>query len=297
MSMFLSTFVRLLMGALVIGSTYGLIGLGSSLIYRASGLMNFAQGDLFMLGSFVGLTFYKILKLPFAISIILTAIVMFFLGFGIEKAIIRNVLRKQSNSIFVVLATIALSIFFRNLAMLIWGSSRIEFPTLFKNLNSVNISGIDFQSEQLMVILVALFCMVLIHLFLKKSKFGTAMRAAAQDPFAAQACGIDVSLTTGFTWGIAAIVASVGGMLYGPVYGVSISIGTAIGVRAFSGAVIGGYGNMLGAVIGGLLLGITETFAAGYISSEFKDFIAYGMLLLMLFVRPTGIFNERALQE
>ena len=288
-------FFRLLIGALMIGSVYGLIGLGYSTIYKASGLMNFSQGDLFMLGAFVGLMFYKSLKLPFAVAFVLTIIVMFCLGMLIERTIIRQIL-KRSEGYFIVLATIALSIFFKNFAMLSWGSQRKDFPAIF-HIGNLKVGGLSVQPESIFVIVVAFICMLLLHLFTTKTEFGTAMRAAAQDPLAARAVGIDVNLTTGVTWGIAGAVASVGGMLYGPVYGVSMAIGGTIGQRAFSSAVVGGYGNMYGAIVGGLLIGFIETFAAGYISSDFKDFIAFLVLIVFLFVRPTGIFNEKALQD
>lgn len=288
-------FIKLLIGALMIGSVYGLIALGYSIIYRASGLMNFAQGDLFMLGSFVGLTFYRYIGLPFAVSFLLTILVMFLVGMLLERAVIRKILKK-SQGYFIVLATIALSIFFKNLAMVIWGSRRVEFPSIL-SIGNLKLGEISVQPESLLVVIIAWTCMVLLHIFMTRTKFGTAMRSAAQDPLAARACGIDVSLTTGVTWGLSAAVASVGGMLYGPVYGVSMTIGATIGQRAFSSAVVGGYGNMYGAIAGGLLIGFVETFAAGYISSDFKDFIAFAVLMLFLFLKPTGLFNERALQD
>ncbi len=288
-------FIKLLIGALMIGSVYGLIALGYSIIYRASGLMNFAQGDLFMLGSFVGLTFYRYIGLPFAVSFLLTILVMFLVGMLLERAVIRKILKK-SQGYFIVLATIALSIFFKNLAMVIWGSRRVEFPSIL-SIGNLKLGEISVQPESLLVVIIAWICMVLLHIFMTRTKFGTAMRSAAQDPLAARACGIDVSLTTGVTWGLSAAVASVGGMLYGPVYGVSMTIGATIGQRAFSSAVVGGYGNMYGAIAGGLLIGFVETFAAGYISSDFKDFIAFAVLMLFLFLKPTGLFNERALQD
>lgn len=290
-------FVRLLVGALMIGSIYGLIGLGYSIIYRASGLMNFAQGELFMLGAFIGLTFYKFLNLPFAVSLILTMVVMFIVGFLLEKGVIKKLLKRegQMQDIFIVLATIAVSIFLKNFAMLSWGSRRMEFPSIFNG--NVKIADISLQPESLLVVLVSLICMLILHFFMTKTKFGTAMRSAAQDPLAARSCGIDVSLTTGITWGISAGIAAVGGMLYGPVYGVSMSIGAVIGIRGFSAAVVGGYGNMYGAIVGGLLIGFIETFTAGYISSDYRDFIAFGVLMIFLFVKPTGLFNERALQD
>ncbi len=290
-------FVRLLIGALMVGSIYGLIGLGYSLIYSASGLMNFAQGDIFMIGAFVGLTFYRYLELPFFISLLLTIIIMFLFGFLLQKTIIQKLLfRKEGQGIFIVLATIAISIFLKNFAQITWGSRRLEFPSIFGT-SAFELGGVRVQPESFLVVGISLICMLALHMFMKKTKFGTAMRSAAQDPIAARACGIDVSLTTGITWGISSGIAAIGGMLYGPVYGVSITIGTIVGMRGFSGAVIGGYGNMYGAIIGGLLLGFIETFAAGLISSDFKDFIAFGVLMIFLFIKPTGLFNERALQD
>ena len=152
-------FISLLVGALIIGSIYGLIGLGYSLIYRASNLINFAQGEFFMIGSFIGLTFYRILGLPFAVSLILTIIVMFFFGILFEKGIIRNVLKK-SQGYFIVLATIALSIFLQNLAMLIWGSRRLEFPSIFGSWSGVEIAGITIQGESFLIIGIAIICMI-----------------------------------------------------------------------------------------------------------------------------------------
>lgn len=287
--------LTLCVGSLLLGCIYGLIALGYSIIYRASGLMNFAQGELFMLGSFVALTFYKYCNLPFFVSFILTIIVMFFAGMLLERTMIRKIL-KRSNGEFIVLATIALSIFFKNLAMLIWGSSRVDFPKIFQA-ESVSVSGISIQWEQIMVVVVAFVSMAVLQFFMNHTSLGTAMRSAAQDPLAARACGIDTSLTTGITWGISAAISAIGGMLYGPVYGVAMNIGATTGIRGFSAAVIGGYGNMYGAIVGGLLLAFVETFAAGYIGSAYKDFVAFAVLMIFMFFKPTGIFNERAIED
>lgn len=288
-------FINLLIGSLMLGSIYGLIGLGYSIIYKASGLMNFAQGDLFMLGAFVGYTFYSLFHLPFFISFVLTFCVMFVLGFVIESCIIKKILLK-SKTYLVILATIALSIMIKNVSMLLWGSQRLNFPKIF-NIEEIKISGFNIQFEQIFLLIVSFICMIILHIFFKKTKIGTAMRAASMDPLAAKSCGINVELTTGITWGLASSIASIGGMLYGPVYGISIGIGATIGQRAFSSAVVGGYGNMYGAILGGFLIAFTETFAAGYISSELKDFISFIVLIIFLFFKPTGILNDNIKQE
>lgn len=286
--------VTILIGALMIGSIYGLLGLGYSLIYKATGLMTFVQGELLMLGAFFGLTFYKILGLPFFIALLLTVIVMFIIGLLIEKYVIRILINKGATIIYIVLATIGLSIVFQNIAMITWGSQTFQFPSIF-GVDVIRIGGISIAPESLLALVVSIICMVIMHFFMTRTRYGTAMRAAAQDAMAASTLGINVSLTTGITWGISSALAGVAGMLIGPLWGVSIIMGTIIGLKAFAAAVIGGYGNMYGAIVGGVILGLIETFTAGYISSQYKDFIAFFVLILVLIVRPTGIFNEKVL--
>lgn len=289
-------FWQLLISSLVIGSVYGLIALGYSLIYKASGLLTFVQGDLLTLGAFLGVTFFAVLKLPFFLSLILTVGCGFLVGMAIEKFVIRRLLDRKVMIIYVVLSTIALSYIIQNGSMLVFGTKTKYFPTIF-SIPCIKLGDISIQMESLVCILVSLCCMLILHLFMSKTKLGTAMRAASMDRIAAEARGINVSLTTGLTWGLAAGFAALGGMLIGPVFGVYSTLGATIGKKASASAVAGGYGNMYGAIVGGLLLGIVETLAAGYISSEYKDMISYIILLLFLLLRPTGIFNERALQD
>lgn len=288
--------LQILVAGLVLGCTYGLIALGYSLIYKASGLMSFAQGDMLTLGAFLGFTFYKILNIPFAISFILVFVIMFFFGFSIERGIISRLIKKNVMPIYTVLATIAISYIIQNGAMLIWGTQILNFPRIFSN-GSINIFGVKIQSEAAMGIIVSFVCMLALHFFMTRTRFGTAMRAAAMDPMAARSCGINVPVSTGITWGIAAALASVGGMLIGPVYGVYTTLGATIGRKGFASAVIGGYGNMYGAMVGGVILGLVETLTSAYISSQYKDLVAYVLLILFLFIKPTGIFNEKAITE
>ncbi|MDL2324741.1 branched-chain amino acid ABC transporter permease [Ruminococcaceae bacterium OttesenSCG-928-A16] len=292
MTMFMQVFVS----GLVIGCVYGLIALGYSLIYKASGMMSFVQGDLLTVGAFLGYTFYGLWKIPVAISFVMVFILMVLLGFGIERGIINRLVKKKTLPIYIVLATIAVSYILQNGAMYIWGSNMLTFPRLF-SANSIKIFGVGVQPEALFCIVVSLIAMVILHIFMKYTKYGTAMRAASMDPMAARSCGINVSVSTGLTWGIAAAMASLAGMLIGPVYGVFTTLGATIGRKGFSSAVMGGYGNMYGAIVGGIILGLMETFTSGYISSAYKDLFAYIILLLFLFVKPTGIFNERAIME
>lgn len=292
----MSMFTQLLISGLVLGGIYGLIALGYSLIYKASGLMSFVQGDVMTLGAYLGLTFFSILKLPFLISVLLTVLCAFVFGLILEKGVIRVLLNKNVLPIYVVLATIAISYIIQNGVQLGWGSVTLFFPSVF-SVTSIKIFGVAVQPEALLCLGASLVIMLILHLFMTKTRFGTSMRAAAMDPMAAHSCGINVSLSTGVTWGLSAGLAAIAGILVGPMYGVYALLGSTIGNKGFAGAVIGGYGNMYGAMVGGMLLGLIETFVTGYISSDYKNLIAYIILIAFLFLKPTGIFNERALQD
>jgi branched-chain amino acid transport system permease protein len=286
----------LFMKGLILGSIYGLIALGYSLIYKASGLMSFAQGDMITFGTYVGLLFYGILGLPFWLSFVLTFIAAFIFGMLLERGVIRALMNKNVIAIYVVLATIAISYIIQNTAQAAFGSMPLPFPSVFK-IKNLTIFGITAPAEGYLCVVISAVLMVTLHLFMTKTKFGTAMRSAAMDPVAAQSCGINTSLSTGVTWGLSAAIASVAGMMLGPMYAAYLELGAITGRKGFAGAVLGGYGNMYGAMLGGLIMGQVETFVAGNIGGTYKDMIAYALLLLFLFVKPTGIFNEKAIQD
>lgn len=288
--------IRLIISGLVIGSAYSLLGIGYSTIYRASGLLNFAHPDMLMLGGFFGMTFYKIMGLPFGAAIFLSVLCVSIIGALIQKNVIGNLQKKGSGLIYLVLSTVAVSMILQNVCQIIWGSMVIQVPPLF-HIDSIQLFGANFQPEALVAIGASLICMVAVHVFFKYSRFGVAMRAASMDDMAARSCGINTALTTCCTFGVAAGIGALGGTLLGPLYGVSITFASSLGTKAFAGAVIGGYGNMYGAVVGGLLVGLLETFAAAIIPSQYKDFITYGLLLLILFIRPTGLLNDQKVFE
>ena len=279
-------YLTLLISGLVIGSIYGLIALGYSMIYKSSGLLSFVQGDIMTLGAFLGLTFYSYLGLPFVVSLLLTVLC----------AVIRPLLNKNVMAVYIVLATIAISYIVQNGSMVAWGSITLNFPSIF-GVSTIRIGNINVQPEAIMCIAVGFVCMLLLHFYMTKTRLGTSMQAASMDAMAAESCGIDVSLSTGLSWGLSAGLAAIAGILIGPIYGVYTTLGATIGRKGFSSAVIGGYGNMYGAILGGIILGLVETFSASLISSTYKNLIAYCLLLIFLLVKPTGIFNEKAVQS
>lgn len=289
-------FVQLLISALLSGSIYGLIALGYSLIYRASGIMNLAQGDLMCLDGFLGYTFFSVLKLPFLVSLVLTVVCCFIIGCILEKFVIRPIFKRSTTTSVIILATVAVSYIIQSLEIVGWGAAPLSMPSFLKT-STVTIFGVIYQTESLLCIAIAIIFMLSIHFFMKKSRFGIAMRAAAMDPLAAGSCGINVNSTTRITWAISTTVAGLAGMMVGPLYGVTTTLGTAMSAKGFASAVVGGYGDMYGAILGGGVLAGLETFSAGYISSAMKQLIAYVTVLLILFVKPRGLMNAEAVQD
>lgn len=286
--------LTLIIGALMQGSVYGLVGMGYGLIYKASGLMTLAQGDMLMIGAFLGMTFYKYMGLPFWISLLLVMAIMFALGMFIQRVLVTSLLAKGAQQVYVILCTIAVSMILQNGAMFAWGSNVMQFPPILPF--SIPLLGTNVEADRLLVLFVGILCMVLLHLFMQKSKFGTSMRAAAQDELAASALGINVPITKGVAWGLASMLAGVAGVILGPSYGVYTAMGALIGQKAFASAVTGGYGNMYGAIVGGMFLGFVEAFSVYFVSSLYKDFIAFGILIIVMTFMPNGLFKEQVME-
>jgi branched-chain amino acid transport system permease protein len=286
-------FFSVLAGGLVLGCTYGMLSLGYSLIYQASGYMNFTQADLLMFGAFLGLTFIETYKMPFVVALLLSMVIMFLVGWMMERFIIRFLVNKKAKNIYVVLATLALSIIVQNAATLIWDTQPHYFPNIFKSTTPIQIFGANLSKDSMLAIVVAIAAMLCLHFFLNNTKFGTSMRAAAQNKPAASCMGINVNRTIGVTYGIAAALACLGGILVAPTLTVNTSLGIQLGAKSFAGAVIGGYGHIYGAIVGALSIGLMETFVAAYVSSTYKDFIVYGVMILVMIIKPSGIFNAK----
>lgn len=287
--------LTLIIGALMLGGVYGLVGMGYGLIYKASGLMTLAQGDMLMIGSFLGLTFYKYLHFPFLVSLLLVMVIMFALGMFIERVLVTSLLARGAQTVYVILCTISISMLLQNGAMFAWGSNVMQFPSIF-GVATINLFGIEIQPERLLALGVGFVCMIALHFFMQKSKFGTSMRAAAQDELAASALGINVPLTKGVAWGLASMLAGTVGVVVGPIYGVYTAMGALIGQKSFASAVVGGYGNMYGAIVGGMFFGFVETFVSAYVTSTYKDFISFAILIVVMVFMPTGLFKEQVME-
>lgn len=290
--------VTLLIAGLCLGCIYGLIGMGYSLVYKASGQVNFMQGDAVTLGGYIGYTFYRILGIPFLPSLLITMVIMFGFGILVQRGIIATVMKRSAQPVLIIFTTTALGMLLKAGFPIIWGAEAKTYGYLrFGGKEFAQIAGVNVAWSSIICLIVSAVFMICLHLFMNKTRFGTALRAAAMDPMAAKSCGINVHFTTASVWGISCMIAAVCGMLVGPLYAILFMIGANLGGKGFSSSVAGGFGNMYGAIIGGILVGIMETLIAGYISSVYKDLFTYLLLLIVLFVMPRGIMNEKAVDE
>ena len=284
-------FLQLVISGIAQGCIYGLIALGFVLIYKATETVSFAQGDLMMLGAFAGLAGMTMLGFPFWLAVISAIGAMALLGLVTERLVIRPILGQPAFSI--VMLTIGLGYVGRGLITMIpgIGTETHTLPVPYKD-QAWTLGGLIVSMEQTAVIVVtAVLCAALYALF-KYSKLGLAMQASSQNQLAAYYMGIPVKRLNGLVWALAAAVAAIAGLLLAPITFVHANMGF-IGLKAFPAAVVGGFGSLPGAIVGGLVIGIVESLSGFYLPDGFKDSAAYIVVLLMLMVKPNGLFGEK----
>lgn len=284
-------FVQLLISGVSQGCIYGLIALGFVLIYKATETVSFAQGELMMLGAFCGLGLMTVLGFPFWLAVPATLVAMGLFGIVLERAVVRPILGQPAFS--VVMLTIGIGYVLRGLVTMIpnIGTDTHTLPVPYKDLG-LSLGGLVLNAEQAVVIAAtAVLCGGLFAMF-RYSKLGIAMQAASQNQLAAYYMGIPVKRLNGLVWGLAAAVASVAGLLLAPITFVHANMGF-IGLKAFPAAVVGGFGSLPGAIVGGLVIGIVESLSGFYLPEGFKDIAAYIVVLLMLMLKPNGLFGDQ----
>ena len=282
--------LQLLISGIAQGCIYGLIALGFVLIYKATETVSFAQGELMMLGAFGGLAGMTMLGFPFWLAVLSSIVAMAVLGVLLERVVIRPILGQPAFSI--VMLTIGIGYVARGLITMIpgIGTETHTLPVPYKD-QIWKLGALVLNVEQMAVIFVtAILCALLFALF-RYSKLGIAMQASSQNQLAAYYMGIPVKRLNGIAWGLAAAVAAVAGLLLAPITFVHANMGF-IGLKAFPAAVVGGFGSLPGAIVGGLIIGIIESLSGFYLPDGFKDTAAYIMVLVMLMVKPNGLFGE-----
>jgi branched-chain amino acid transport system permease protein len=284
-------FIQLVISGIAQGCIYGLIALGFVLIYKATETVSFAQGELMMLGAFCGLAAMTFLGFPFWLAILSTIAAMALFGVLLERIVIRPILGQPQFSI--VMLTIGIGYVARGLITMIpgIGTETHALPVPYKD-EVFNAGALVLNAEQLVIIgATATLCLLLFAIF-RYSKIGIAMQASSQNQLAAYYMGIPVKTLNGVVWGLAAAVAAVAGLLLSPITFVHANMGF-IGLKAFPAAVVGGFGSLPGAIVGGLVIGIVESLSGFYLPEGIKDVAAYVVVLIMLMVKPNGLFGEK----
>ena len=273
------------------GCIYGLIALGFVLIYKATETVSFAQGELMMLGAFCGLACVSWLGLPYWLAIPAAMLAMAVLGWLTERVVIRPVLGQPAFSI--VMLTIGIGYVARGLITMIpdIGTETLAFPVPYKD-TVFNVGGVVLGATQVVVVLATAALSLLLFLVFRYSRVGIAMQAASQNQLAAYYMGIPVKRLNGMVWALAAAVAAVAGLLLAPITFVHANMGF-IGLKAFPAAVVGGFGSLPGAIVGGVIIGVVEALAGFWLPEGFKDIAAYIVVLLMLVLKPNGLFGEK----
>lgn len=280
-------FAQLIAGGLGTGCIYALVGLGFTLVYRTLRMVNFAQGQIFMAGTFLGLFFTQQAGLPAVPLLLLVAAVAFLGGMLLERAVFRRLYR--SHEVFVV-GAIGLGVMIEN-GLRIFFPEPEPFPKLF-GFGVYRWHGVTFQKTYLWIVVITLILVACLHVLFAYTRQGRALRAVAADAEIAGTLGINVQRAIAVTFGLSCAVAAMAGVLIGPLYFVSPDMGDLVGLKAFSAAVLGGIDSVIGTILGGLVLGLLESLAAFYVSSDYKDLLAFAILLLMLLVRPQGLLGR-----
>jgi branched-chain amino acid transport system permease protein len=272
------------------GAIYALIGFGFAIIYNSTGIINFAQGEFVMLGGMLTVFFLAVFKLPLAAAIILAIIISTIVGVSFERLAIRPL--KNASPLSLIIITIGASIFMRGAAMLIWGKDTYALPA-FSGSDPLYIAGATILPQHLWILGVTVLIIIGSRIFFNYSIAGKAMRACSYNPLAAGLVGINVKNMVMLSFAISSAIGSMAGIIIAPLTMTSYDVGIMLGLKGFCAVIIGGMSSGLGTLMGGLLLGLLESLGAGFISASYKDAIAFIILLLILFIRPEGLFGKK----
>jgi branched-chain amino acid transport system permease protein len=284
--------IQTFIGGLSLGAIYALVALGFSLVYRTMGLVNFSHGNVVMIGAYIASTFYISSKMPFAVAVVVAMLVTAAIGLVIER-----VLRPLENKDFdlMLIGTIGFGIVLEALAIMIWGATGQAVPSPVPAAPII-IAGIRIRTYDVLVLAVAAAATVLLILFLQRSKRGTAMQAVAMDHEAATAVGINVGRSNAIAFMLGASLAALAGGLVGPLLYVSPSMGGSLGIKGFAAAILGGFGSIPGAILGGIGIGLLDSYAAGHFQG-YSELVTFLVFTVIIMVRPNGIFGERTVNR
>lgn len=286
-------FIDLVIVGLSIGMIYALVALGISLIFSGLDVVHFAHGEIYMIGAFIGLMLFKHLGIGYVPTLVLAIVITGIIGAVIERVFYRRLTRAGGGytvaGMGIVIAGFGMSIILQNVAYLVWGPKPIPFPVPFGM--PVEFGDLTLPRSYVWIFSTAIVLMAVLHLFLKHTRYGLAIRAVAHNKDIAYLMGINVPLMISLIFGIGCALGAAAGVLVGPINYVQVLMGIGVVVKAFAAAVVGGFGSLPGAVLGGLLVGVTESLGAGYISGNYKDVYAFLLLITVMMIKPSGILG------
>jgi branched-chain amino acid transport system permease protein len=290
----LQELVQQIVNGLVLGSTYTLIALGLTMIYGILGIVNWAHGELYMLGAFVGLYLVVTLKLPFFIGLIGAMAIMALFGMALERLVFRPL--RSAPEMNMIIGTLGISIFLMNASIVLFSPNPVRFPTEYSS-QYLSFLGISITVQRLLVFVVAIVLIASLNYLIKNTSIGKAMRACEQNPDAARLMGISIDRISLITCAIGAALAAAAGTLVGPIFLVSPSMGLAAISKIFAVVILGGMGNVEGAIWASFILGLAESLTAGFLSSYYKDIVTFLILITVLVIKPQGIFGNNTIEK
>jgi len=284
-----------LLAGLSAGCIYALVALGYSLIFASIRLLHFAQGDLLMIGGFFALTMVLTFKLGLYTGIIAVMLIVGMVGFFIERFAYRPIPQRMIGAR--IMSTLGIGLILRNMAIILWGPQPRGLPPPVFSGPPIHLPGMVIPPAYYLILIISVAIMILLTLFLGKTKLGLAMRTTAHDQSLAELMGIETSWVMSLSFMIAAAMAAAAGMLVAPITFISQGMGFRLGVKGFAAAILGGFGNIPGSMIGGIVLGLVETFGGSFISSGYKDCFAFVLLILVLIFRPSGLLGKAPIEK
>lgn len=295
-------FLQQLINGLTIGSTYALVTIGFNMVYGVLELTNFAHSSFYMLGAYITLfsmtsLINKVSIAGFLVSLIFSVILTGLLGAAMDKLALEPIRKREGAAITALLSTVGIQTAINNSVLLIFGTVPVSFPDVF-NLGKFSVGNTIIQNIQIAIFVLAIVFMLVLSYLVYKTKLGSAMRAISQNSIAARLMGIDVNKVITITFFIGTAVAAISGTMVGTYYQrVDTLMGASVGLKSFAAAVLGGMGSLPGAMFGGFLIGILETLFAAYISSGYRDAIAFVILIVVLIVKPSGLFGQKTVNK
>ena len=287
--------VSYLINGISLGSVYAIIALGYTMVYGIAKMLNFAHGDVIMIGGYMAFCSTSYLGWPVVPSVLFSILVCTILGIIIERLAYKPL--REASSLAVLITAIGVSYFLQNAALLIWSSNPKAFPSMV-DLPNLFIGDIQISSVAIVTIIACIIIMIVLTLFTTRTRLGKAMRAVSEDKGAAQLMGINVNATISMTFAIGSGLAAIAGVLLCSAYPTLMpTTGAMPGIKAFTAAVFGGIGSIPGAMLGGILLGIIEIFAKAYISTQLSDAIVFAVLIIVLIVKPTGLLGKKLAEK